>query len=705
MIAVLKKELKNYFYSVTGALFIAANILFSGLYFSGYNLTAGFPSINATMSSSIVIFLFITPLLTMGIIAQETKQKTDRLLYTSPAPLIGIITGKYLSMLTVFAVPVLVSAVYPLIMSMFGKVNYGECYMAVLAYFLFGAAALSIGLFISSFTENQIISAVLTFAALFGTFLMGLITDLISSEGNLLTRILSWLDMEKRVENLMAGIFDIRAVVYYLCITALMLFLTWENIQRKRFTVSSKTIKLSAYSFSAVLIAIAAALGINYLVLKLPDDMMQHDFTKNGLYTVSTQTEEFIGTIDKDIQILCMSDEKNVDELLKTTLNAYASGSKKVTVKYSDPSKDPQFASKYTDENVSAGDIIVVCGNASRVIPSSDLYETQMDYQTFSQTVTGYDGEGQIASAIAYVTDDDLTKLKYVTGHGEIEPGELSQLNRALKKKNLEMEELNLLSVTEIEDADILFIAAPTTDYSKEDADKVKAYLENGGQAIIATQYSEKVKSFKNFESILKAFGVSVSEGIIVEEAPEGYYGNNPMYLLPQSSWTVMTKTVSDEKRYVFLPYAQAISKDEELPDGVNISDALKTSEASFIKKEIGTGQKAFLKEDGDEEGPFTTAAYITKDNTKIALLACAMALTDDAAAVVGDANVSMVMDAVSAMSKETESVYIPVKKTETEYIIVSRGFVILYSLIFSIAVPVVILIAGIVIWIRRRRK
>ncbi len=91
MTAIIKKELRTYLFTVSGALFIGVNLLFSGIYFTGYNLSAGFPSISYTLSSSIVLFLFVTPLLTMGIISREARGKTDRLLYTSPVPLFQIV--------------------------------------------------------------------------------------------------------------------------------------------------------------------------------------------------------------------------------------------------------------------------------------------------------------------------------------------------------------------------------------------------------------------------------------------------------------------------------------------------------------------------------------------------------------------------------------------------------------------------------------
>ena len=702
MKALIKKELRSYLYSVVGGLFIGVNLLFLGIYFTGYNLSSGYPTLGYTMSSAITVFLFLTPILTMRIIAEEQRQKTDMLLYTSPTSLMKIVLGKYISMLLIFAVPVLISCIYPLILSLFGKVNYKECYIAILAYFLFGAACIAIGLFISSLTENQIIAAVLTFAALFLTFLAGAIGRLFSNE--IFQRIVSWFDMGKRLDNLLTGLFDLRAVVYYLSIMILMIFLTYEKIQHRRFSVSSKNIRLSAYSGTAVIVAIAAAVGLNFLVLELPDDYVQFDMTENKLFTISDESKEFLDGIDKDITIYMMSEEDRADELIKNTLNEYKSYNKHIKVKYVNPDDNPQFASGYTDQVVDSGSLIVVCGDVSKAVSQYDMYMSEMDYQTFSQKVTGYDGEGQITSAIAYVTSDDLPKLKVVTGHGEFKLEELQNLNTALNKANLDISELNLLSVDEIEDTDILFIGAPTSDYTEEDAKKVLDFLENGGKAVIATEYSQNGTQFENFNGILKNYGVSISEGLVVEPDMNMYYGNNPMYILPKVEDTQMTKSVYSEKRYIFTPYAQAIILDDEIPEGVEVYDALMTSDDSYVKKDMSEGAR-IDKEDGDIDGPFDIGAYITKGETVIALISSAGALTDEAYTVVGNTNISMVTDAIGSMSGNIETPYIPIKSMSTEYLTVSVAFVVLYSLVFTVLVPLVIIVLGIVLWARRRKK
>ena len=154
MIAIWKKELKSYFHSIIGYLYIGVILFFTGIYFTIYNLINGLPYISYTLSSILMTFLIVTPLLTMRIMSEEKKMKTDQLLFTSPVSPGKILIGKYLSMLTVLAIPMGVIALYPLIMASFGEVPFAEAYTAIFGFFLFGAACLAIGLFVSALTEK-----------------------------------------------------------------------------------------------------------------------------------------------------------------------------------------------------------------------------------------------------------------------------------------------------------------------------------------------------------------------------------------------------------------------------------------------------------------------------------------------------------------------------------------------------------------------
>ena len=171
MAAIYKRELKSYFYSMTGCIFIAFMTLFLGIYFMSYNLGSGYPYFSFSLTGMPSIMMFSIPVLTMRSLSDERRSRTDQLLLTSPVSVTGIVLGKYLSMITVFAATVLVAALCPLIIMANGTAYLAADYASLLAYFLLGCVYISIGLFLSSLTESQIIAAVSTFGVLLLLFL------------------------------------------------------------------------------------------------------------------------------------------------------------------------------------------------------------------------------------------------------------------------------------------------------------------------------------------------------------------------------------------------------------------------------------------------------------------------------------------------------------------------------------------------------
>ena len=287
MRAVYKKELKGYLTSMQGYVFMAFILLIIGIYFTAYNLNYASPDFGYTLSAITFVFLIITPVLTMRILAEEKKNKTDQLLLTSPVPVWKIVLGKYLGMVTIYLIPVLIAGLYPFILSKYGTVSYSMAFTAIIGFFFLGCANLSIGLFLSSITESQVIAAVLTFAALCCSFMMNGIESFFSqtaitsmmaflvlavvaavfvyqmTKDNLLTgitgivlagivlivyfvksslyegaiqKLLDLLAVTNHFDNFVGGILDLTGIVYMLSVICIFVFLTIQSIQKRRWS-------------------------------------------------------------------------------------------------------------------------------------------------------------------------------------------------------------------------------------------------------------------------------------------------------------------------------------------------------------------------------------------------------------------------------------------------------------------------------------
>ena len=329
-----------------------------------------------------------------------------------------------------------------------------------------------------------------------------------------------------------------------------------------------------------------------------------------------------------------------------------------------------------------------------------------MDYQTYSQTTTGYDGEGQITAALSYVTSDSSTKLCMITGHGEYDMSSLTKLSADLSKANIDVKSLNLMDADTVSDCDIMMIMAPTSDYTADDAKKVSDYLKNGGKAIIATAYpQEGSASLKNFYSILQYYGCSIVDGVVLDTDMGRYYSNNPLYLLPNVESGTLTSTLTADNKYVFAPYAQGITVSTNgLRDTLEVTPQLTTSDQAYSKTNV-TNTSTIEKEAGDIAGPFDIGVYATEGDTKLALFSSAEMFSDSAYQIVGDSNNELIMNAVNDMVDTPAGPSIPAKEYDATTITVSRAFTILYSLIFTILLPIAIVALGVVLWARRRHK
>lgn len=716
MKAIFKKELMSYLHSVTGWLFMALTICLFAMYSSVYNLAYGTPYVAYSFDAILILFFITIPLLSMRIMSDERRQRTDQLLLTAPVSVGRLVLGKYLAMAVIFVIPLIGFSFLPLFLSSYGTVPIAENLVAVLAFALYGLAAIAVGLFISSLTENVVIAAVLTFLALFLTYMMQGIESLITSTDNIIIKILDAFDFYSHYSSMIsyvsdvAGnsrlttVFDLTGIVYFLSVIILMLFLTTQSVQKRRYSVSVKSFKMSAYSSIATIVMIALAVGVNVAAGLVPSKYTAIDVTTNKLYSLTEQTAALVGELDEDVKIYVLAAEDNADSVLKQTLKRYQELSEHIRVEYVDTQLNPNFAQSYTTDDVAANSVIVETDKRSKVIPYSDMYETQIDYATYSQSVTGYDGEGQLTSAISYCISEDMPKIYFITGHNEYTFDR--EFTAALEKENIDYETISLLEYEVVpEDAQCLIIHAPENDFSSDDADKVIAYLNNGGRVILTTEYVTEAQP--NFERILTEFGMTLQHGMVAENDTARYY-QTPLYLLPNIAYEDETEGLTGQHSYIMAPFAQAVTVPENEVEGMTYTELLTTSDKAVLK----SGEKqvtTYEKEDGDLEGSFCIAVKAQKELDSgmgtLYVFTSAQMFTDYYDSAVSGNNKQLFSNMMGTIADHEISVAIPVKSYELEMLTVPAKTAYVYRAVFMVFVPFGLFAVGLVIWIARRRK
>jgi ABC-2 type transport system permease protein len=724
MTAIFKKEFQSYMHSVLGWLFIAVTICIFAMFSTAYNLSYGTPYVAYSLDNMLLLFLITIPMLTMKIMADERRQKTDQLLLTTPVTVGKIVVGKYLAMVAIFLIPVALLCLMPLFLTIYGTVPLAENYVAILAFTLYGLAAIAVGLFISSITENLVISAILSFAILFLTYMMQGIESLISSTGNALTEFLGVFDFYSHYSSMISSVtdatgnsrlttvFDVTSVIYFVTVIVLLLFLTTQSVQKRRYTVSVKkgangSLAMGAYSSVSIIVAVAITVVINLIAGKLPSKYTSIDVTSNQLYSITDQTKQLVKSLDTDVTIYVLAAEDNADSVLAQTLDRYTDLSDKIHVEYVNPLINPKFASNYTSDSISQNSVIVETDKRYKVINYSDMYEIEYSYSGYSytQNVTGYDGEGQITSAISYCTSDDMPKIYIIAGHSELSLD--SGFTTAIEKENIDYETISLMDYDAVpEDAECLIIHAPETDFSEDDANKVIDYLNKGGKAIITAEYIGT--ELPNFESIVAAFGMTIESGCIVDNNQGNYY-QSPIYLLPNIEYADETSGLTGTYTHMMAPYAEAVTIPDYEVEGMEYTPLLTTSSDSLLKSVEGQVLST-EKEEGDLEGPFNIGVKAEKtidDDTTAVLyvFTSARLFTDTFDSYVSGNNKQLFSNIMGTVANHEVSVSIPVKSYELDWLTVTQRDTSIFRTIFMFVVPFVLVVVGIVIWVRRRKQ
>ena len=486
-----------------------------------------------------------------------------------------------------------------------------------------------------------------------------------------------------------------------------------KNNKHKKFdkkkligTISKKHIKNGSYTMVMSVIFIAVVVVLNMIVNAIPSKYSEIDISSQKLYSIGDDTKAMLKDLDKDVTIYQIAQSGSEDENITNLLKKYEDESKHIKVEQKDPVVNPKFITEYTSDDLSANSLIVVCGDRNKVIDYNNIYESTIDYQTYSSQTTGFDGEGQITSAIGYVTSEDLPILYTLEGHGEKEMD--STIKEDIEKANMDIQSLNLLTEGSVpDDADCLMIVSPTSDISEEEKTELLDYLEAGGKAMIFSDYTQD--DLPNFDAVLENYGVKCAEGIVFEGDNQHYGMQMPYYLVPTVNSTDASSETASAGSYVLAPYAQGIQKTDDVRDTVTIDSILTTSDKAYSKTNMQSSN--IEKEDGDVDGPFDLGVAITEKldddkETQIVYYSTANLMESQINQMVSGGNEKLLLESLNWMTStdDSNSVSIPSKSLESTSLTVTDYDAAFWKICTIGLIPGVFLVAGFLIWLKRRK-
>ena len=472
----------------------------------------------------------------------------------------------------------------------------------------------------------------------------------------------------------------------------------------------NKNLKYGGYMTIIMIFAVIAMIVVNLLFQQLH---FKVDLTQEQLYTIGAKTKIILDDLDQDVTItgLYVTGRETTEAV--TLIEDYTKNSSHISYKQVDPYTNPDYVAKYKEdtETIAANSLIVenVETGKFKIVAQNDLYQYEQTtgsngYST-NYEITAFRAEEALTSAIQYVTNANTPILYTLTGHGE--SALASGMSTMLKKANFDIQSFNFMNPDQKLEANnytVLLINNPMQDISDYELEDLENYLEAGGALML--NLSVNYPGLANFDALMERYGVQVEKGSLVESDPNYYYYYSNL-LIPELGSHDILKDIGANTVAVLTPIA--ITQRENRNSATEITELLTTSDHAIVKKNAES--KDLDYEEGDLQGKFDLGLLIneavSKDGklyyTKFALFGSSYMFDSDVGYMTAG-NYNLFLNTLNTLQTEVDTLYIDPKEYVSTDMMVSAGQRVVWSGVFVVAIPLGVLIIGLVVWSRRKR-
>lgn len=472
-----------------------------------------------------------------------------------------------------------------------------------------------------------------------------------------------------------------------------------------------KHLRYGGYGTLLTVIVIAIAIIFNIIVTNLN---IKIDTTSEKIFSVSDTTKDFLKTVNAPINIYVLEETGKETSWLQEILLKYQKLNNNIEVIYKDPVLYPTFGTGYLEKStqnlssIPTSSLIVENESTGKfkIVPSTKFTSTST-----SGSGTSIEVENAVTNAIGYVFNASDGSIYYTTGHNELNLS--MSMKNCLDLTNLSSKELNLLT-DELPDPanSAILINSPHTDFTQEEVDKVIQYLENGGKALIFLDAD--VKDLPIFDQLLSYYGVAHQAGVAVEAQSSNMLSESPAYLIPEKGEHDIISNLSKNNTVLIFPVSSALKLTENTRSSVTATPILTTSKEAFLKTNVSNN--TLTKQTGDVSGPLTLA-YAIEDQatgttsasgmpnyTRLLVFGNSFFISDDYINVSATGNANLMTSSLGWLLS-VDTGYAIEGKTEDVYAIktLSSMQFVLTEVLVIIVIPLVIVIVGIVVWVKRR--
>lgn len=700
MWAILKREVYSYFATPAAYVYLTAAAFLSGIYYFML-LLQGSAELGREFSFLFTVTLLLVPVLTMRLMSEERKQKTEQLLLSAPVRLWEIVLGKYLAAVFIFLMGLVFVLLQAVSLSGYGPVNWSLVWGNLLGLLLVGMACIAICMFISALTESQTAAAIGGFSAMLVILMINTVSSVIPLE--VVKRILFRFSFFNSYYSLTIGLLQISDLCFFIIAAAIFLFLTVQLLDYRR-----RNGRVYTAVFTIVVVVIL--LIFNTIAGELSErNSLSLDLTENHMYELSEETTEYLRHLEKEVEIHVLADEADLASgsaylaQLYQTLENYGN-SRHIVLDYINLLLKPSFAGRYPDYDLKENDVIVECEGRVRILHLSDMLttETSIDYVSYTaaRSISASAAEQQLTNAIAFVSAENPVKVSVLTGYSDASPQALMQL---LENNSFLVKEQSLIVETIDPDAAAAVIYGLKSDISEEILSKLDDWLDNGGEQgktlLIFTD--PNAPKLPNVNAFLKEWGMAVEGKAAIETEASNYYFS-PYYPSARYGDEAFAGELKESDSPLIMAFTSPLKILDTRPDYVitpllNLSESAKTMEADGTISSVGNTIYTMLLSTHTNYGEKTNASFVVLSGSSQAF---SSALLSESAF----SNAEYLLGVVNKLTGREEGLKIAAKDFSTARHGLNQQQVLKRAVIFLGVLPLGMLGAGVFVWLIRRR-
>lgn len=425
---------------------------------------------------------------------------------------------------------------------------------------------------------------------------------------------------------------------------------------------------------------------VNMIVGILSDRFnLKLDLTSGKIYDLSSETIDVLESLNKNIDIIVFEESGMENEEIRELLHRYDTESKYLSLKFFDPVQNPASTKKYNTINseIKTGSVVFDNGATFKIVNHSDVYQQYTADYSFLQA------ESKYTSAILSLMQENSVKVAVVNGHGETD---ISDFETIMKDENMSVNKINISTDGISNDYDMLIVVSPQTDYSAEEIEILNTYLKNGGNAqfyIGASSYN-----LPRLFSYISDWGVVFEDNVVLEGDTNRILGNQPYNMVPVIKEHEITNAIISNKLYVAMNGARSLTTKWDAKNGITLTTLLETTEKGMISSDGGNAT---------ESGVFDLSVLATKttENSASKVLFTGSSIFLDSNYI--EFNKDFILNSINWQVSGTEMINIRPKNISDQTLNISKQAIIIWMIILIAFIPLLVIVSGVAVWIRRR--